>query len=68
MTYTDSIQATAKAVPKGDYILRKADANKVYQAVGYCRLNKAYEFNDVNDISRSIYIKGTKPVFTGFTY
>jgi hypothetical protein len=65
---TDSTQTTAKAVPKGDYIMRKADAKKVYKALGYCRLNKAYEFGDVDDISRSIYIKGTKPVFTGFTY
>jgi hypothetical protein len=58
----------AKQIKKGDYIKRKETAHKVYQANGYCKLNRAYEFNDTNDISNAIYIKGDKPVFTGFTY
>jgi hypothetical protein len=63
-----SMHLPAKQIKKGDYIKRKETAHKVYQANGYCRLNRAYEFTDATDISNAIYIKGDKPVFTGFTY
>jgi hypothetical protein len=59
---------TANQIKKGEFIKRKADANKVYIARGYCRFNKAYQFDDADDISRCIYIKGAKIVFVDFEY
>ncbi len=61
--YTD-----VRNVPTGTYIKRKAEAKKVYIAAGYCRGNRAYEIVDADDINRSMFIKGGKPVFVGFTY
>lgn len=59
---------TIRSVTKGDYIKRKADAKKVYQLKGWCYVNKAYEIQDVEDISRCLYLKGMALVYTGFTY
>jgi hypothetical protein len=58
----------AKQIKKGEFIKRKEDSKKVYIARGYCSLNKAYQFDDANDISSCIYLKGTKEVFTNFEY
>lgn len=53
---------------RGEYIKRKQDARKVYKLAGYCRLNKAYQLDDCDDISRAIYVKKGTAVFAGFTY
>ncbi len=57
-------------VVRGDYIRRKADSKKTYTRGAYVRdegLNR-YECNDVDDISRSIFLKGSTMVYVGFTY
>jgi quinolinate synthase len=56
------------SVTKGDYVKRKPDAKKVYKLNGWCRINKAYELQDVEDISRCLYMKGLALVYVGFTY
>jgi quinolinate synthase len=57
-----------RSVTKGDYVKRKEDSKKVYKLNGWCRFNKKYELQDVEDISRCLYLKGMTKVFTGFTY
>ena len=57
-----------RSVTKGDFVKRKADSKKVYKLVGWCRFNKKYELQDVEDISTCLYLKGMTQVFTGFTY
>lgn len=42
---------------KGQLIQRKLDAKKLYRVAGYCRLNKRYQLDDMDDISRCIYVK-----------
>ena len=55
-------------VTKGDYVKRKEDSKKVYKFNGWCYANKKFELQDVEDISRCVYLKGMTKVFTGFTY
>ena len=55
-------------VTKGDYVKRKEDSKKVYKFNGWCYTNKKFELQDVEDISRCLYLKGMTKVFTGFTY
>jgi len=35
---------------------------------GWCHFNKKYELQDVEDISRCLYLQGLTKVFVGFTY
>lgn len=60
--------APIKTLKNGEYIKRKADAQKVYIRGEYCREAKAYACRDAEDINREILIKGSTPVFFGFTY
>jgi quinolinate synthase len=55
-------------VTKGDYVKRKADSKKIYKFNGWCYFNKKFELQDVEDISRCIYLKGMTQVFIGFDY
>lgn len=55
-------------VTKGDYVKRKPDAKGIYIKGDYCRIAKAYEMRDTDDVNRVIYIKRDKVVVTGFTY
>jgi hypothetical protein len=57
-----------KNVKRGDYIKRKADALTVYVRGDYDRASKSYCCHAFDDISKSIYIKASKPVFVGFTF
>jgi hypothetical protein len=57
-----------RSVTKGDFVKRKADSKKVYQLVGWCRFNKKYQLQDVEDISHCLYLKGMTQVFIGFDY
>jgi hypothetical protein len=59
---------TLKSVKPGDYVKRKADANKVYIKGTYDRTTKSFELKDVEDINRCVYVKADKIVFIGFTY
>ena len=55
-------------VKKEDFLRRKEGAKKTYIKGKYCRINKAWECQNYEDISDFIYIrKGTK-VFTEFDY
>ena len=55
-------------VTKGDYVKRKVDSKAVYVKGDYCRIAKAYEMYDTDDVNRVIYIKRDKVVAVGFTY
>ena len=60
--------APIKTLKPGEYIKRKADAQRVYIRGQYCRQSKAYECQAADDIGHCVYIKAAKPVFFGFTY
>ena len=55
-------------LPLGEFVKRKADSHKVYKRVAYCKANKAYQLDDMEDISRAIYVKKGTILFYGFTY
>ncbi len=58
------------SLTRGEYLRRKADSKKTYTRGEYVRddgLNR-YACDDCDDISRSIYLKGSTMVFVGFTY
>tara|TARA_R110001606_G_scaffold55944_1_gene135826 strand:- start:646 stop:831 length:186 start_codon:yes stop_codon:yes gene_type:complete len=57
-----------ESVKLGEFIKRKEGAKKVYTRGAYCRMNKAYECGNWEDISDFIYIKKGKEVFTSFDY
>jgi hypothetical protein len=63
---------TVKQLPRGEFVSRtKADGsayNKVYVIAGYDRSEKKYQLDDVEDISRCVYVSGTAKVIAGFTY
>lgn len=49
-------------VKQGDFFTKKVGAKKVFQKGKYCRINKAYECTNVDDISDYIYLKKNKLV------
>lgn len=55
-------------LPKGEFIKRSQHAVKVYRKEKYDRVEKAFEVDDMDDISRSMYVKGKTRVYAGFTY
>jgi hypothetical protein len=55
-------------VTKGDYVKRKESSKKTYKLNGWCRINKRYELQDVEDINHVFYVKSYTPVYVGFTY
>lgn len=46
-----------ESAKKGQVIQRKQDSRKLYIYAGYCRLNKAYQIDDMDDISRCMYLR-----------
>ena len=57
-----------RAVSKGEYVKRKADATTVYIRGDYDRASKSYSLTDCDDMNREIFVKANKRVFVGFTY
>lgn len=55
-------------IKKETLVKRKPDANKVYKLLGYCRINKKYELQDWDDISRCLYVKKGTELFIGFEF
>ena len=58
----------AKDIKKGEFVRRKATSKKTYTRGTYCRYERKYELHDEDDISRSIYIKGTTKLYIDFDY
>lgn len=54
--------------PKGEYLKRKPESNKVYIRGDYDRSTKTYSLIDTDDINREIFLKGSTKVFVGFNY
>ena len=42
---------------KGQLIQRKESARKLYRVMGYCRITKRYQLDDMEDCGRAIYVK-----------
>jgi hypothetical protein len=55
-------------VQRGVYVKRKLGAAKVYQRGAYDPGTRRYELIDCDDISRSIWLRGSTVVWVGFTY
>ena len=57
-----------EALPKGEYVKRKPEANKVYRRGEYDRSAKRYSLIDCDDINHEITVKAGTLLFVGFTY
>ena len=55
-------------VKKGEFLKRKADAQRVYIRGDYDRSSKSYSCIAYDDINQEIFIKANKKVFVGFTF
>jgi len=71
--YIDEEQVLpVEQVPVGEYV-RKINKNgepqqKVYTRQKFCRFEKDYQLDDVDDISRAVYVKKGTLLLVGFTY
>ena len=54
---------TIESLKTGETFTRKPGAKKVYERGAYCRINKAYECTNYEDINDFIYIKKGKQVY-----
>lgn len=66
--YTSEQMVKIEDCKAGEFIKRKADANKVFQRGDYDRATKSYALVDCDDANREIFVKRGKLVFVGFTY
>jgi hypothetical protein len=57
-----------ETLTKDSFFKLKEASKKVYFTKAYCRINKAYEAVNWDDISDSIYLKKGKQVFTNFEF
>ena len=55
-------------LPRGEFVKRKPDARTVYIRGEYDRSSQTYSLTDAEDANREIFVKGTLPVYVGFTY
>ena len=55
-------------LPLGEFVKRKEDSAKVYRRGPYDRQLHRFQLDDMDDISRAIYVKKGTPLFFGFTY
>jgi hypothetical protein len=62
------MNVSIETLAKDEFFKRKETSKKVYLTKGYCRINKAYEAVNWDDISDSIYLKKGKQVFTNFEF
>jgi hypothetical protein len=65
--------AEASKIKCGEFVKKSSTAKKVWIARGYCRITRAYQFDDAEDISNCFYVankknKRAKALFIGFTY
>ena len=63
---------TIKELKKGDYFTRKEidepSEHQVFVRGDYDRETKKYECHYWDDVNRTIWLKGSTPAFTGFTF
>lgn len=57
-----------KNVPRGEFLKRKPEQNKVYIRGEYDRSFKKYRIDDFENISRDMLVDGEKLVWVGFDY
>lgn len=63
-------QVTIETLKKGEFVRLNGTAKKVktYITNGYCRLNKAYEITNFDDISDVKYLKKGRFVLINFDF
>jgi hypothetical protein len=62
-------QITVKQAPKGEYIkLRDSESSPVWVRDYYDQSLKKYCLYAFDDVNKCLYVKGSKPVFVGFTF
>ena len=54
---------TIEKIKKGDLFSKKKDSKKQFSKDLYCRVNKAYECTNKEDINDFIYLKKGKQVY-----
>lgn len=55
-------------LPRGEFVKRTADANKVYQRGEYDRSTGKYSLIDCEDVNREVWVKRGTQLHVGFTY
>lgn len=55
-------------IKKGEFLRKKEGAKKTFCKGDYCKINKAWECQNWDDISDCIYLKKGKLVFTDFEF
>lgn len=69
MSHTDTEQMVpVESIKKGEYVRRKADANKTYVRGSYDPSTKRYSLEDADDMNREVWVKKGTKLFVGFTY
>jgi hypothetical protein len=67
LTNTETMKIAIEKVKKGDFF-RRLNGVAVFSHSGYCKLNKKYQGDNVNDISSFSYFKKGTIVETEFTF
>lgn len=57
-----------KSIKKGEYVKRKADANRVWVRGDYCRSQKKFSLIAFDDANREMFVKPTTELFVGFDF
>ena len=60
--------ATVASLPKGEFLKRNVGAATTWIRGEYSRGAKAYSLIDFDDMSREMFVKGSKEVVIGFTF
>ena len=55
-------------IKKGEFFKKKEGAKKTYSKGNYCKINKAWECGNWDDISDFIYLKKGKEIFVDFEF
>lgn len=66
-TYTEQ-HVPVESIKRGEYVRRKADATKTYVRGAYDPTSKRYSLEDVDDVSREVFVKKGTVLFVGFSY
>lgn len=69
MSHTDTEQHVAvEAIKRGEFVKRKADANKVFKRGEYDKATRRYSLEDCDDANREVFVKKGTMLFVGFSY
>jgi len=66
--YTVEGYQPIETIKSGEFVQKKAGAKKVFEVVGYCRMNKRYMATDCDNFCSEVGFKKGTLVYVGFDY